>query len=665
MTTPNRYKPLLGPCDSYQLEPFAYEWAWKMAFAQEQNNWSPNEIAVASDVADYKNPAVDPKFKHLFESVMAQLTTFDIERGDDAAETFLSIFQPAEIRHFFKRLVWEEGLHTRSYRYVIENLGIPLTIYDTWKLVPAMRARVEMAQQMSIPVEEIIGTHLTTAFEYHELDLDGQQALLRSMIFWFLIFEGVWFWASLLGPIQQLARLGYFKGGAEQFTYIARDECLVQGTEVLTPSGWTLVEDLTLETLLVQWHRDGTLTWTRPTNMSTHIADSYYEFDLSSRGYKQCVSAKHRYPYFTKDGNLKVVTAEEATPNPYSVHPVAGKLRSIVGEQSLTPRERFLIALQADGSLPSRRYTGSRSGLVPYRFTFYKPRKIEAFLDILADTGFGYKLNADDKTGSHTFTVKAPGGLTKRLSDWVEVLGRSLTWCHEFISEIGKWDGHVVRENPTRITYSSVDKSNVDIVQAIAALSGYRTKYSQVVDNRSNTFRDMHRVFISRASNNVCGGHMSKRRVDEEVRMYGIEVPSSFLLIRKDNCVSITGNSAHISFGVALIKEYLTQYPQCLTTEFIEQITQDTLKAIELEGDYISYCLQDGPILGYSVADHVTTAKFFANMRLAAVGLPQLFPEAYHAFPWMAEQMEIRKEKNFFETRVTEYQTGGALTWDD
>jgi ribonucleoside-diphosphate reductase beta chain len=26
--------------------------------------------------------------------------------------------------------------------------------------------------------------------------------------------------------------------------------------------------------------------------------------------------------------------------------------------------------------------------------------------------------------------------------------------------------------------------------------------------------------------------------------------------------------------------------------------------------------------------------------------------------------IDLKKEKNFFETRVTEYQTGGALSWD-
>ena len=53
------------------------------------------------------------------------------------------------------------------------------------------------------------------------------------------------------------------------------------------------------------------------------------------------------------------------------------------------------------------------------------------------------------------------------------------------------------------------------------------------------------------------------------------------------------------------------------------------------------------------------------NMRLGSVGLPQSFADAHHAFPWMSEQMELKKEKNFFETRVTEYQTGGALSFDE
>ena len=89
-------KPLLGPCDSYQLEPFEYEWAWVMSKQQESNTWQPEEIGTASDVADYKDPTLDPRHKHLFESVMAQLTTFDIERGDDAVVIDCGVMFPED-----------------------------------------------------------------------------------------------------------------------------------------------------------------------------------------------------------------------------------------------------------------------------------------------------------------------------------------------------------------------------------------------------------------------------------------------------------------------------------------------------------------------------------------------------------------------------------------
>lgn len=217
-------KPLLGPCDSYQLEPFAYEWAWTMARAQENNNWAPEEIQVGPDVADYKNPALDPRHKHLFESVMAQLTTFDILRGDEIAESLQPIMQPAEIKHFLKRMAWDEALHTRSYRYVIENLGIPLEIYTRYSNVPELYERVLMCHRISEPLFDIVGRLYLAKDCISHLNTRDKQAILRSMIFYFLLFEGTWFWVSLLGPIQQLSRLGIFKGAAEQFTYIARDE---------------------------------------------------------------------------------------------------------------------------------------------------------------------------------------------------------------------------------------------------------------------------------------------------------------------------------------------------------------------------------------------------------------------------------------------------------
>ena len=334
-------KPILGPCDSYQLAPFAYPWAWDMYKESRANEWTPEEIGMGGDVQHWRGD-MDPKHRHMFLSVMAQLTTFDIERGDDAAETFLRIIQPAEMKQFLKRLIFEEAGHTQAYRVCIENLGIPESgpenIYDTWKHVPSMLKRIRMAQKIS--------DDLMRLYESDPESLHFKKAFLRTAVFWFLIFEGVWFWIGLLGPVQQLARLGVMKNTAEQFIYIARDE------------------------------------------------------------------------------------------------------------------------------------------------------------------------------------------------------------------------------------------------------------------------------------------------------------------------------TQHIHFGVKLIREFIAQYPECADAETLEVIRTDTVQAIDLEEEFISYCLQDGPIVGYSVVDHVETAKFFANMRLRSVGISEIYPGAQHRFPWMSEQMELKKERNFFETRVTEYQAGGGLSWD-
>ena len=69
-------------------------------------------------------------------------------------------------------------------------------------------------------------------------------------------------------------------------------------------------------------------------------------------------------------------------------------------------------------------------------------------------------------------------------------------------------------------------------------------------------------------------------------------------------------------------------------------------------------------VLGMNAAMMEEYLQFIANRRLNQLGLPEQYKGAQNPFPWMSEIMDLRKEKNFFETRVIEYQTGGALTWE-
>src|SRR5690606_2622870 len=80
------------------------------------------------------------------------------------------------------------------------------------------------------------------------------------------------------------------------------------------------------------------------------------------------------------------------------------------------------------------------------------------------------------------------------------------------------------------------------------------------------------------------------------------------------------------------------------------------------EEGYAQYLLKE-PILGYSAQDHIEQFRFIANRRAKQLKVAERFPGATNALPWLDEQASMRKEENFFETRVTEYQTGASLQW--
>jgi ribonucleoside-diphosphate reductase beta chain len=116
----------------------------------------------------------------------------------------------------------------------------------------------------------------------------------------------------------------------------------------------------------------------------------------------------------------------------------------------------------------------------------------------------------------------------------------------------------------------------------------------------------------------------------------------------------------HASFGIRVVKQILHEEKITLDAKAIRELWDETDAA---ETAYANYILKD-PILGYSADMHIGQFRFIANRRARQLAMEEPFPGAEATLPWLDEQANLRKEKNFFETRVTEYQTGGALNWD-
>ena len=122
--------------------------------------------------------------------------------------------------------------------------------------------------------------------------------------------------------------------------------------------------------------------------------------------------------------------------------------------------------------------------------------------------------------------------------------------------------------------------------------------------------------------------------------------------------------SMHCNFGIDVINQIKIENPQLWTEDFQQEIIKMIKDGVELETAYAKDTMPRG-ILGLNAELFRKYLNFIANRRCAQIGLPETFTDAENTFPWMSEMLDLKKEKNFFETRVVEYQTGGALQWDD
>ena len=121
--------------------------------------------------------------------------------------------------------------------------------------------------------------------------------------------------------------------------------------------------------------------------------------------------------------------------------------------------------------------------------------------------------------------------------------------------------------------------------------------------------------------------------------------------------------SMHLNFGVDVINQIKLENPHLWTEEFQQEVIQMILEGTQLEIEYARDTMPRG-VLGMNANMMEEYLQFICNRRLAQLGLPAQFKNVSNPFPWMSEIMDLKKEKNFFETRVIEYQTGGALSWD-
>lgn len=151
----------------------------------------------------------------------------------------------------------------------------------------------------------------------------------------------------------------------------------------------------------------------------------------------------------------------------------------------------------------------------------------------------------------------------------------------------------------------------------------------------------------------------------------GVWFPTSFAAIyslHRRNLMTGTGQqiqyihrdeTMHIGFGIKLITEGMVELGSKPDQETVHQLFHEAMKRLDI---WAGYCIPD--VLGYNASLHKQHARYLADKRLRQLGYEKLF-RVEEALPWLDEMASIKKEKNFFESRVIEYQSAAGLKFDN
>lgn len=225
--------------DLNQLVPFKYDWAWDKYLNACANHWMPNEINMAADVALWKSKdGLTPDERMIIERNLGFFSTADSLVANNLVLAVYRHITNPECRQYLLRQAFEEALHTHAYQYAIESLGMDEgRVFNMYREIPSVATKAAWAlpytQSLSDP-------------NFHTGTPEDDQRLLRDLIAFYVVFEGIFFYVGFT-QVLSMGRRNKMVGTAEQFQYILRDESMhmnfgidvINQIKIENPGLWT------------------------------------------------------------------------------------------------------------------------------------------------------------------------------------------------------------------------------------------------------------------------------------------------------------------------------------------------------------------------------------------------------------------------------------------
>ncbi len=224
--------------DVNQLMPLKYKWAWEHYLNGCKNHWMPTEVPMTKDIEIWRSNRLSDDERLVIMRNLGFFATAESLVGNNLVLAIFKHVTNAECRQYLLRQAFEEAVHTHTFLYVTESLGLDEgEVFNMYREIPAIARKDEFEMEMTA---EVLQPDFTTATP------EGAQTFLKNLIGFYLIMEGIFFYTGFV-MVLSFHRRNLMTGIGEQFQYILRDETihlnfgidLINGIKAENPEVWT------------------------------------------------------------------------------------------------------------------------------------------------------------------------------------------------------------------------------------------------------------------------------------------------------------------------------------------------------------------------------------------------------------------------------------------
>src|SRR5215831_17140316 len=174
--------------DVNQLMPLKYKWAWEHYINGCANHWMPTEVPMHKDIETWKSSKLTDDERRVILRNLGFFSTAESLVGNNLVLAIFKHVTNAECRQYLLRQAFEEAIHTHTFHYIVESLGLDEhEVFGMYHAIPAIAAKDEM--EMALTADIVDPDFTTTTFA-------GAQKFLENLIGYYVIMEGIFFYAG-------------------------------------------------------------------------------------------------------------------------------------------------------------------------------------------------------------------------------------------------------------------------------------------------------------------------------------------------------------------------------------------------------------------------------------------------------------------------------------